>query len=389
MELLPNSPLFLTPEKRVCIPEMEQEPVRQCVAGRSRHLVARELFRIRLWIEESFIHLLEPSLIVVDCCDPYSPRLVIRREFESELKKGTLRMDEARLNAIETAFRLCYPENQAATMVPVLLDSYLFLIPREAFEVVLETEFDYLVTEATMAVFPGGGDITLRRFHRGTEREVRSSIKQLCQEDVDWNEHLRAQVMKLLKTTKFFDAEDTSRDQANFCVLAKYHDAPCGFLIATVTSSIKHGRLGKETYVLKKFNADTDLLVYIDFAFLKEECRSKGMGSLICLGVINHLRENYPDSRLHIFLFPKPDNPKAEKFWSEKLQLKHVGDVYLHRLFDSYRKERMAEAMNGLYHVMGGWSSLLDNLPDDKAKIAFAKMLLEALESTETSSEDE
>jgi hypothetical protein len=375
---------------------MEQETARP-----RRHLVARELFRARLSIKGSFVRLQEPSLIVVDRCDPYSARPWIWSRFEFAKGSGRLRMDDDHVAAIERAFRVCYPDLQAApmeaVMVPVHLEDHLFVIPRAAFETVLETEFDNLVTEATMYVFPGGGEIVLRRFRQDTEKEVRSSIKQLCQKDADWNENLRREVMALLKKSRPFDSEDTSRDQANFCILAKYQDDPCGFLIATVMSTCRHGRLRKEARLLEdRFDSTTDLLVYIDFAFLKEELRSQGMGSLICWGVINHLRENYLDKRLHILLYPKPDNPKAKIFWSEQLQLAPIGGTYLHRLFNPYRAERMAEVTDGLSIATSGLSNLLDSLPavldslpTDEEKAAFLESVLEELESIEALSTDE
>jgi hypothetical protein len=70
---------------------MEEEPVRP-----HRQLVLRELFSIRWAVMENFLSLQEPGLIVVDGCNPYSARLVFKREFE--LKKGELRMDQTHVN---------------------------------------------------------------------------------------------------------------------------------------------------------------------------------------------------------------------------------------------------------------------------------------------------
>ncbi len=123
-------------------------------------------------------------------------------------------MQDEHLEALIAAFRVCRSHDDT---VPVLVESFLFLVPVTAFETLFESEFQDLVTRTTREVYPEGGEITLKRFCRETEQDVRSS-KKMCLEDSDWKENLRRQVMLLLKKTKCFDDKLDRRTEVGVSV---------------------------------------------------------------------------------------------------------------------------------------------------------------------------
>jgi GNAT superfamily N-acetyltransferase len=145
------------------------------------------------------------------------------------------------------------------------------------------------------------------------------------QESAGYLEEIEAQ---LLHEANFPAAMDPSIFDLNWAtpnygvVAYDYHTGePVAFIMATITTN---GPVldGLGTAEEQPFDPSKDMLIYVDWAFVNESSRGRGLGAMVVNTVLNALRKTIGDRRIWIVLASKNDD--STRFWRATLNLKEL-----------------------------------------------------------------